>query len=52
LNEGKSIGRNPCKNKKLLLEKHIFPDPISDKKLTDINRGNILDFRDRLLEKK
>lgn len=52
MNEGKNIGRKHCKNRKLLLEKHIFPEPLSDKKLADINRGNVLDFRDRLLEKK
>ena len=51
LNEGKSIGRNHCKNRRLTLEKYIFTDMISDKKLADINRGDILDFRDRLLNK-
>jgi len=51
LNEGKSIGRNHCKNRRLVLENYIFTDMIADKKLADINRGDILNFRDRLLNK-
>jgi len=52
LNEGKSIGRNHCRNRRLLIEKYIFTDPIVDKKIANINRGDLLDFRDRLSSKK
>jgi len=52
LKSGKSIGRRHCKNKRLLLEKYIFTDPIADKKLANVNRGDIFDFQNRLLNKK
>ena len=52
LNEGKSIGRSHCKNRRLLIEKHILTDMIADKKIANISRGDVLDFRKRLLDTK
>ena len=33
------------------LEKHVFSDPFSDKRLSEITRADVFDFRSRLLKK-
>ena len=52
LAEGKSITRNHVKNNRSLLIHHIFPDPISQIRLTELKRADVLDFRTRLVAKK
>ena len=52
LKEGKIIGRNHCRNRRLLLEKYVFSDGlIADKELSRIRRGDLLDYRERLESK-
>ena len=47
--ENKSIGQRHARLQRRVLEKHIFSDPIADKKMNEIKRGDILDFRTKLI---
>ncbi len=49
LEQGRIIGEQHCKNRRSLLEKYVFTDPIADLKIADINRGCILDFQGKLV---
>jgi len=50
--EKKSIGQRYIKEQRKKLEKYIFIDTVfSNKKMQDITRGDILDFRTRLINK-
>lgn len=49
--EQKSIGANHIKKSRKWLEDHIFTDPIADKLIAEIRRGDLFDFRGRLLNK-
>lgn len=51
LAEGKSITRNHVMNQRNLLIHHIFPDPISQIRLSEMKRADVLDFRTRLVGK-
>ncbi|MGD0727051.1 MAG: site-specific integrase [Spirochaetia bacterium] len=51
LDEGKSITRRHCYNQRLLLDKHIFKDPIAKRPIGEITRADILSFRGRLARK-
>ncbi len=50
--EKKSIGKRHVSMQRQKLEKYVFTDSISNKKLSEISRGDILDFRSRLINKK
>lgn len=49
--EGKSITRNHVEIQRLVMKKHLFPDPIVDTPLSEITRDSILQFRSRLIKK-
>lgn len=51
LNEGKSITQRYMENRRMLITKHILPDSIADIIIADFRRADLLDFRDRLLNK-
>jgi len=51
INEGKSITRNHVRIARLRMQKHLFSDKIVQKKLNDITRADIIDYRSRLIEK-
>jgi hypothetical protein len=51
VSKGKSIGEDHAKNNRSLLRNHIFPDPISQIRLSEIRRADVLDFRTRLVAK-
>lgn len=48
--ENKSIGDRHIKQSRRLLEKHILPDPITKKRLCDLRRDDVLQFRQRMNE--
>lgn len=50
--EGKSIGSEHILRQRALLENYIFDDEISSLPIDKITRGNLLDFRKRIKEKK
>jgi len=50
--ENKSIGASHIKKSRKMLENHIFKDPIADKPIAEIKRGDLFDFRTRLIEEK
>ena len=50
LSEGKSIGEQHVLKSRRWLEMYVFPDRFSDIPLQEIRRGDILDFRDRVLK--
>jgi len=47
--ERKTISKRHLKNQRIWLEKYILTDPLANKKLAEITRGNITDFRSRLI---
>jgi integrase len=47
--EGRSYGEEHRKHSGKLLAAHILPDPICRKKLADIKKADILEFRERLV---
>jgi integrase len=49
--EGKSIGDRHLREQRALLDRHILKDALADKPLAEITRGDILEFRGRLLAK-
>ena len=49
--EGKSINRYHVKDMRSLLENHVLSDPVAKLRITEIKRADILDFRERLVEK-
>ena len=49
--EQKSIGVAHINKSRKLLEQHVLADPIAEKPIADIKRGDLFDFRGRLLEK-
>jgi hypothetical protein len=49
--EGKSITRRHAKIQRQRFEKHILPDPFSNKRLSEITRADVLDLRSRLLRR-
>jgi len=49
--EQKSMGANHIKKSRKWLEDHIFTDAIAEKPITEIKRGDLFDFRGRLLDK-
>ncbi len=51
LDERKSITHRHAKNQRCLLDRYIFTDKISQIKLSEIKRGDLIDFRSRLLNK-
>ncbi len=51
LNEGRSISRYHVKNMRRVLENHVFTDKIARVRISEIKRVDILDFRERLVEK-
>ena len=48
LDENKSIGKEHSAHCRSLLEKYILRDPMAEKRLTEIRRGDLLDFRTRM----
>jgi len=51
IDENKSIGKLHCKNRRSLIDNYILCDSIANKKLSEIKRADILDFRERLKNK-
>ena len=51
LAEKKQISPQHAKNQRALLERYVLKDPIADKNLAELRRGDILDFRGRMLAK-
>jgi len=49
--EGRSITCRHAKIQRQGFEKHILPDPSTDKRLSEITRADVLDLRSRLLSK-
>ncbi|MEE9308075.1 MAG: phage integrase SAM-like domain-containing protein, partial [Spirochaetia bacterium] len=49
--EGKSITRNHVEIQRLVMQKHLFSDPIVETPLPEITRDTILQFRSRLIQK-
>jgi len=47
--EGKKIGNRHLKEQRIILDKYILEDPLADKPLEEIRRGDLLDFRSRLM---
>ena len=47
--EGKSIGRTHVEKSRAWLDRWVMTDPIANQLLVDITRGDILDFRRRLV---
>ena len=43
--EGKRIGERYCLHERRWLEKYVLNSPLADKRLGDIKRGDLLDFR-------
>jgi hypothetical protein len=41
LNEGKSVTRRYVENRRMLIEKHILPDPIADRLIADIRQADL-----------
>ena len=46
--ENKSIGIEHVRSQRNRLEKHILKDPIADKEIIDLIRGDLLDWRSRI----
>ncbi len=44
-------GKKHCEDMKSKMEKYIFPDPLSNKELCDITRGDVIDLQQRLARK-
>lgn len=51
LSEGRSVTRYHVKNMRSVLENHVFTDRIAKLRISEIKRADILDFRERLVEK-
>ena len=49
--EGKSITKYHVKDMRNIMDNHLFTDPIGNRKLPEIKRADILDYRERLIEK-
>jgi len=49
--EGKTIGDRHLREQRALLDRHVLKDPLAEKGFSEITRGDILEFRGRLLEK-
>lgn len=49
--EKKSIGREHIRHCRTILERYVLQDPIADGNLEQLRRGDVLDFRGRLLAK-
>ncbi len=49
LAEKKQISKRHTINQRILIDKFILKDPIADKNLHELRRGDVLDFRQRLL---
>jgi integrase len=49
--EKKQIGAQHVRNQRTLIDRYILQDPVADKNLVELRRGDILDFRGRLLAK-
>jgi hypothetical protein len=49
--EKNNISKNYAYIQRRVMKKHIFKDPIIDKKMKDITRADIIDFRSRIKEK-
>ena len=49
--EGKNATRYHVKNMRSVLERHVLTDRIAKTRISEIKRVNILDFRERLIEK-
>lgn len=49
--EGKSITRYHVRDMRGILENHVFPDSLAELRIAAIKRADILDFRERLIEK-
>lgn len=47
--EGKRIGTRHLREQRIVLDKYVLEDPLADMLLRDIRRGDLLDFRSRLL---
>jgi integrase len=48
--EGKSITKRYVKEQRRLIDNHILPHPIADRKIAEITRANVVDFRSDLLK--
>jgi len=51
LTEKKQISEQHAKHQRALIDKHIFKDRIANQYVQELSRGDILDFRQRLLSK-
>jgi len=51
LSEGKSVTRRHVRNMRSVLEHHVLTDRIAKIRISEIKRADILDFRERLVEK-
>ena len=51
LDEGKSIGETHVTKCRRWLDMYVVGDPIVDKRISEINRADLLDFRARLLKR-
>ncbi|HEB30404.1 MAG TPA: site-specific integrase [Spirochaetes bacterium] len=50
LDERKSITHRHARNQRYWIAKYIFPDKLSENKLAEITRADLIDFRSRLLK--
>ena len=48
--EGKRISRQHAKHQRSLLDRYVLTDPLADRPVKAIRRGDVLDFRQRLIE--
>ena len=51
LSEGKSITRYHVRDMRRIMENHLFADPLAELRIAAIKRADILDYRERLIEK-
>lgn len=49
--EGKRISRQHAKHQRSVLERYILTDALADKAVKQIRRGDVLDFRQRLIDR-
>ena len=49
--ESKSVNDESAEIQRGNLKKHILSDPIAERKLGEIRRGDIVDFRNRIIQK-
>jgi len=48
LDEGKSIGKDHAAHRRATLKKYVLTDKLAAKRLADITRGDVLDYRTRI----